>query len=132
MYILIKGYFINVSINNNPKLNIIIIYIRYNHYIWLFYLAPFIISINPRIPEIYPIAHSKAPKAICIQTFQWLFGSPQVYMYIIGGIKNAGKTTQKHPMSDIYPTTFWYTLDNNVVKNKVIDVKIILNFLVGK
>ena len=91
--------------------------------------TPFIISIKPRIPEIYPIVQSTAPRPIWVQTFQWLFGKPQVYIYIIGGIKKAGKTTQKQPIKEIYPTIFWYTLDSKVVKNKVIPVKIILNFL---
>ena len=50
--------------------------------------------------------HNTDPSAICVQTFQWLFGKPQVYIYIIGGIRNAGKTTQKQPIKEIYPTIF--------------------------
>ena len=74
--------------------------------------------------------HNTDPSKSCDQTFQWLFGKPQVYIYIIGGIRNAGKTTQKQPIKEIYPTIFWYTLESRVVKNRVIPVNIIFYLLV--
>ena len=61
---LIYNYIIDNILRFNNNKNVIIISFYIKRIFNIAYLSPLIISINPKIPEIYPIMHKTEPRII--------------------------------------------------------------------